>query len=156
MLLEGILFQTIIKSGNNLDPQVALYEIRTDILNDGGNLVATGGGPAYVEPTGRELNGDLEYTVAVRVNPPVQMDGGKYPGTDYWINLNPFCTNHNDPTCKTVSYQVSNTAEAINSYRLSAGVPDGTVFYWPSNGYLYTLCAESGYSGQQCGFISSA
>lgn len=154
VLIEGILFQTIMKNGDKLDPKAALYKIRSNIFDNGGTLVSEGGGPAYVEPTGRELNGDLEYTVAVRVNPPVQLDGGRYPGTDYWFTLAPYCTNQQDPVCKTVSYAVSNTESQTNSYHLSAGVVLGTVFYWPSFDYLYTQCFEDGYSGQQCVLIS--
>src|SRR5580698_2795114 len=101
VLVEGILFQIIIEGGKKLDPKSAIFEIRTDITDLGGTLIADGGGsPVYMQPTGRQFNGNPEYTIAVRVDPPVQLDGGtKRPGTNYWFNLLPFCTNQNDPTC---------------------------------------------------------
>lgn len=152
VLVEGLLFQTVIESGDKLDPKAALYEIRTNIIGTGGTLIASGGGLVNMQPTGRQFNGNLEYTVAVRVNPPVQLSGGrKPPGTAYWFNLLPFCTNQNDPTCLTVQYFVSNSSEQINSYNISAGVP-GVVFDWPNAAWVQ--CYEDGYTGQECAFIS--
>jgi hypothetical protein len=43
-MVEGLLFQTVIESGDKLDPKEAFYQIRTNITNNGGTLVAAGGG----------------------------------------------------------------------------------------------------------------
>ena len=151
VLVEGILFQIIIEDGERLDPKSATYEIRTDITDGGGTLIAAGGSPpVYMQPTGRQFNGNLEYTIAVRVNPPVQLDGGtKHPGTAYWFNLVPYCTNHGDPTCKTVQYFVSNTTQQTNGVRPFAQDFDGVVLVWPQFP-AFSLCDQDGFTGQQC------
>jgi hypothetical protein len=155
VLVEGVLFQTIVEFGDRLDPDLAEYQIRTNIVGTGGTVIASGAGPAYHQSTGRQFNGNPEYTIAVQLNPPVQLSGGDtYPGTEYWFNLVPFCTLHHDPTCQTVRYFVSNTAWQVNNYNLSFGVPDSTVFIWPNFDYDYSLCYDEGYNGQQCAFIS--
>lgn len=75
-----------------------------------------------MQPTGRSFNQYTEYTVAVRVNPPVQISGGMgFHGTKYWFNLTPECTNEGDPACETDQYFVSNvTAPVINGFRSNA------------------------------------
>jgi hypothetical protein len=44
VLVEGLLFQTVIEAGDKLDPKEAFYQIRTNITEEGGTLVASGGG----------------------------------------------------------------------------------------------------------------
>jgi hypothetical protein len=153
VLVEGVLFQTVVEFGDRIDPDIASYQIRTNIVGTGGTLIAEGGGRAYHQPTGRQFNGNLEYTIAVQVNPPVQLSGGSR-GTDYWFNLLPYCTLHHDPTCQTVRYFVSNTTEQVNNYNLRFGVVGGTVFDWPSFDYDFSPCYDEGYTDQQCAFIS--
>jgi hypothetical protein len=154
VMVEGLLFQTVIESGDKLDPKEAFYQIRTNITNNGGTLVAAGGGAVNMQPTGRQFNGNPEYTIAVRVSPPVQLSGGsKRPGTAYWFNLQPQCTNQNDPTCQTVQYFVSNSSVQVNSYNQSAGIAGSIVFVWP-NYPPFSYCYDDGYTDQECVFIS--
>jgi hypothetical protein len=153
VLIEGILFQTVIQDGDAFKYQTASYEIRTDVIGNGGTLVGAGGGFTAVKPTGRQFNGGTEYTIAVKVDPPVELDGGQYPGTEYWFNLTPNCTNQNNPTCQTISYLVSNTS-GINGLHLFASLADQIVFVWPQFNYNWSYCYEDGFSGQQCGLLS--
>jgi hypothetical protein len=116
--ISGILFQTMVQGGNKLDPKGAGWEIRTNPVGNGGTLVASGGGPVAMEPTGRQRDGDLEYTISINLNPPVQIAGGRtYPGTVYWFNVTPVCTNSRDPLCATIQYFLSDTTQQTNGVR---------------------------------------
>jgi hypothetical protein len=157
LLIEGILFQTDFESYDKLDPVEANWEIRTgNIIDDGGTLVAQGLSRASVQPTGRDFNGAPEYTVAVEVNPAVQLSGGNSrSGTEYWFNVLPYCTQKGNASCKSVHYFASNTVERLNSLRAFAQPGDqiflDSIFY----GYDWAQCfTVGGYNGAQCGSLS--
>ena len=156
ILVTGILFQIQIEGSPKLDPKGASWEIRSGLLtsNDGGTLIASGAIGAAVEPTGRTLNYP-EFTVAVKVNPPVQLEGGR-KGTIYWFNVEPPCVNSNDPDCNQPSQQyfVSNTTQQTNSLRGSLQVGGAGYIYANNSTYHYnwdTLCA-AGFAG--CSYVS--
>jgi len=153
ILVEGILFQTLFQFTNKLDPNVVTWQIRTDdIYENGGTLVASGSGTVFMQPTGRQLDGAVEYTLAVKVTPPVQLSGGSRHAMGYWFNLLPLCTNNQDPSCSTGIYYVSNTALETNAYHGSAQVPGGTVINSPLRGYQWDNLCELGITG--CARIS--
>jgi hypothetical protein len=140
LLIEGILFQIQFDGFDKLDPQEGDWEIRTDIYNNGGTLVASGGGQVAVQPTGRSFWGP-ENTVAVKVDPPVQISGGNsYGGTVYWFNLTPLCTNSRDSACKAAAYFASNSTQLTNSFRSFA----------QPGGEIVTESVHYGYDWQQC------
>lgn len=117
ILVEGILFQTLFEQINKMDPNGVSWEIRTgDIFGNGGTLVASGQGAVAMQPTGRSLSCCLEYTLAVKLNPAVQLTGGSPRGTTYWFNMTPQCTNTKDTACAFASYFVSNTTEQTNGF----------------------------------------
>jgi hypothetical protein len=155
VIVTGILFQIQISGAPKLDPKGAAWEIRSGLGDgaNGGTLIAFGQVGAAVEPTGRTLNYP-EFTVAVKVNPPVQLDGGR-KGTTYWFNVEPPCVNTHDPDCNQLSQQyfVSNTTQQTNSVR-GALQPVGDAFIYSSNEvYRYdwvNLCAL----GQGCDYLS--
>jgi hypothetical protein len=121
-LVEGILFQIIFDGVVKLDPNEATWEIRTGISEgDGGTLLASGQGFVAIQPTGRGGNGP-EYSVAVKVNPPISLSGGVY-----WFNLTPLCLNKRDPVCATDQYGVSNTTQRTNNFR-GFIQPSGEIF----------------------------
>jgi hypothetical protein len=129
-LVEGILFQIIFDGVVKLDPNEATWEIRTGISEgDGGTLIASGQGFVAIQPTGRGGNGP-EYSVAVKVNPPVSLSGGVY-----WFNLTPLCLNKHDSICATNQYGVSNTTQRTNNFR-GFLQPTGEIFV-NSEHYFY-------------------
>lgn len=157
LLIEGILFQVVFESYDKLDPQEANWEIRTgDIYDDGGTLVAQGLSRASVQPTGRDFNGGQEYTVAVQVEPPVQISGGNSrSGTEYWFNVLPYCTKMGNGLCKRVHYLASNTVEKLNSLRAFAQPGEEIVLNSAFYGYDWAQCATVGsYSDGQCDYLS--
>lgn len=119
LLIESILFQTLFQQTQKLDPKGASWEIRTgEVFGSGGTLVASGIGTVAMQPTGRQANGAVEYSLAVKVNPAVEISGGQSDhGTQYWFNLTPQCTNPNDPSCSSAVYYVSNTTNQANAFR---------------------------------------
>lgn len=153
ILIEGILFQTLFQFTNKLDPNLVTWQIRTDdIYGNGGTLVASGDGTPFAQPTGRQLDGAVEYSLAVKVNPPVQLSGDSHRGKGYWFNLLPLCTNNHDPACSTGAYYVSNTTRETHAYHGGAQVPGGTVINSPLRGYQWDNLCELGFIG--CGLIS--
>ena len=152
LLVEGILFQTVMPF-DTLDPKGVYWQIRTGIYGTGGNLIASGGGGVAIQPTGRELNGVPEYTIAVKLVPAVQIAGGsKYPGTTYWFNMLPQCTNKNDGVCKIANYMVSNSTQETNSLHSFAQPVDSIVLDAVLQDYI--TCTAAGYTGSQCAFLS--
>jgi hypothetical protein len=157
LLIEGILFQTVFEYYDQTDPQSAVWQIRTgDIFNNGGTLVAEGGAPLSTKPTGRSLNGWPEYTLAIEVNPPVQLSGGsRHPGTQYWFNFVPQCTAPNNPNCDDAQYLASNTTQQTNGFRAFAQPGETIVLDSSSYGYNWAQCASvGGYNGIQCSYLS--
>jgi hypothetical protein len=155
ILLEGILFQTVVEFGEGQRLEQATWEIRTNILDNGGNLIGSGTEPVYMQPTGRNYLGYPEYTVAVKLSQPVELDGGsQYPGTEYWFDLIPQCTNPQNGYCSLTQYFVSNTTEETNGFRAFAQTGGQVVLDWPSRGDDWTLCYESGYNSVQCDRLS--
>lgn len=149
--VEGLLVQTVIERGNGLDPKQAAFEIATDVVTGiGGTVVAGGVLPAAVQPTGRQFDGFPEYTIAVKLDPSVQLSGGKYPGTVYWFNLTPECLNPHDPYCYSVSYLESNSSATVNSFNLRLEQSGENDFVWPPQKYVFEPCDQSGYGGNQC------
>jgi hypothetical protein len=151
--IEGMLIQTVIEHGDKLDPKIATWQIRTNILNGtGGTLITAGSQYVAMQPTGRQFNGYPEYTIAVKTGS-IQLSGGSSDGgTDYWINLLPECTNPHDTACKYVQYYASNTTQETNSVHGRAQVVDGIVF--DAEGENFSPCYDNGYNGTQCALLS--
>jgi len=156
ILIQGILFQTLFVLTNELDPTQVTWEIRTgDIFNNGGTLVASGGGEVAMQPTGRLFNGGTEYTLAVRVNPAVELTGGQSPhGSQYWFNLMPECSNSQDPTCVSAQYYVTNTSTLVNAYNGRAQNLS-PVTNSATHGYEWEyVCNAYGVVGNKCAWLS--
>lgn len=152
--IEGILFQIQLFQPK-LDPNGVTWEIRADVTQgSGGTLIASGQGPVAMEPTGRTGDGP-EYTLAVKVNPPVSLSGGT-KGTVYWFNLTPQCTNKNDIVCSENQYGVSNTVDQTNSFR--GGLQAAAKIYLNSLSGPFTFDWEWAcnitQNGTQCGYLS--
>jgi len=148
ILVEGILFQTLIGTNSQLDPDEVTWQIRTDNITDnGGTLVAYGGYPPVIQPTGRQFNGLIEYTFAVRVYPPVKLSGGPRHEMGYWINLEPQCTNDQNPACLYGGFEVSNTNYQTNALHGEAQVPGGTIINSPLRFYYWEPLCQIGYRG---------
>jgi hypothetical protein len=122
VLVEGILFQVVFSGEDKLDPTETPWEIRTGISEgSGGALIASGQAFAHIQATGRFGDGP-EYSVALKVNPPVLLGAGTF-----WFNLTPQCRNKHDPACGSSQYSVSNTTLETNNFH-GALQPTGQIF----------------------------
>lgn len=91
------LFVNSIAYPTALDPIGTPWEIRTGIPiggGSGGTLIASGTDNGTMTPTGRNLNGTPEYTIAVTLTTPVILSSGTY-----WENVTPQCTNPSNSQC---------------------------------------------------------
>ena len=153
VLVEGILFQALFQSEFRLDPKVVPWQIRSgNIFADGGNLVASGSSGVLMQPTGRQVDGAVEYTVVAKVDPPLELNGGAPRGTEYWFNLMPQCTNSRDQVCHNIIYYVSNTTYETNSVRGAAQKGGLAVINSPLRGYQWETLCEIEFRG--CDWLS--
>jgi hypothetical protein len=132
-LLYGLLFQIQFDGTVKLDPDEATWEIRVGVSEgNGGTLIASGQSVAHLQQTGRGGNGP-EYSLAVKVSPPVTLNGGTY-----WFNVTPQCVKGNDRVCGSNQYGVSNTILEANNFR-GAIQPTGKMYInSQSASYPYT------------------
>jgi len=100
-----------------------------------------------MQATGRQIDGELEYTLATKVSPSVQLTGGTY-----WFNLTPLCTNRHDPSCKTAAYYVSNTTHLANAFRGTAQPGGVALINSPFRGYQWESICSLGLRG--CSWLS--
>ena len=151
LLIEGILFQVdeLVPNAHN-----ATWDIRTGVsLAFGGTSIASGEGPIERQATGRDFDGYSEFTTVMKVDPPVQIDGGNSDrGTRYWFNLTPTCVKQNN--CGRNQWFVSNTPHQVNNYR-GVAQPGGNIFIFSeAYGYNWDNWCDLGLNGQQCGSLS--
>src|SRR5580698_2101205 len=100
------------------DPQGAYWDIRSGLEHGGaGTSIASGSGAVAIQATGRYFNQYYEYTTLVNLNPPVELDGGRDHGTEYWFNLTPVCLETMHYECRIDEYWVSNTPDEANAFR---------------------------------------
>jgi hypothetical protein len=141
--------------GNNsaylgvFDPANGTYDIRTGITDgQGGKEVVTGTAAQTAVPTGRVPFGLVEYTISVNFPKPLTAT----PGTTYWINETPQCTNTQDESCNNEFYFLSNTTQETNGVNASAQ-PAGQL-YFNSNYFGFTWTnwcdASLGQNSEQC------
>jgi hypothetical protein len=151
--VEGILFQIqFLEQNTILDPDGVTWEIRKGVRDgSGGTVIASGQGPVSKEATGRTGSG-FEYTVRVKLDPPVQLSGGGGRGTIYWFNLTPQCTKRYNPACESNQYEVSNTTDQTNNFRGVAQAA-GQIFFDNTQTNWENVC-QFGFNGSQCGYLS--
>jgi hypothetical protein len=151
--ISGILFQTMIQRGNALDPKGAGWEIRTNnIWEGGGTLVASGQGAVAMEATGRSRDGDSEYTISIKLNPPVEISGGTTVGTVYWFNLTPVCDLRN-ALCSTIQYFVSDTTQQANGVRATLQQESRSIINSDHYPYVWEDLCDA-FPIQGCGYLS--
>lgn len=113
--ITGILFMISATAGA-FDPATATYDIRTGISEGkGGNGVASGSGPMSFA-----LYGNLGvYQTAVNLTKPLTVT----PGTRYWFNMQPQCTNSGNSACSTEQFYLVNTTQESNGLNAGAQPP---------------------------------
>lgn len=130
-LLYGLLFQIQFDGTVKLDPDEATWEIRYGVSEgNGGTPIASGQSVPHLQQTGRGGNGP-ECSLAVKVSPPVTLNGGTY-----WFNVTPQCVK--GKICDSNQYGVSNTTLETNNFR-GAIQPGGKMYInSQSASYPYT------------------
>lgn len=119
-VITGILFMTMAtQSGNIFDPATAPYDIRTGVSGgNAGKSVATGTGPLSYAPYGQVFGYTL-YETAVNLTKPFTVT----PGTRYWFNLQPQCTDSSNSTCSELQFFLGNTTQETNGLNAGAQPP---------------------------------
>jgi hypothetical protein len=144
-------------SGTFFDPATATYDIRTGVSEGmGGASVASGSGPQAAKKTGRILpyfSGSLpEYSTSVAFTAPFL----PVPGTTYWVNEYPQCTDSSNSNCSVEQDFVDNTTQRTNGINPGAQ-PMGMMFLNSAIlGYNWiNWCEPSvGLNMQQCAYLS--
>lgn len=113
-VITGILFIEIVTQ-EVFDPDTATYDIRTGVSSgNGGTSVASGTGTMSYQLYGQcqclEVETAVNLTKALTVT----------PGTTYWFNLQPQCTNSGDPACSEIQYFFPNTTQETNGLNAAA------------------------------------
>lgn len=155
VVVTGILFnQLATQSGDIFDPATATYDVRTDIASgNGGTSVASGSGKQYASPTGRSAFNYTEYATSVALTTPFV----PIPGTTYWVNESPQCTDSGNSICSALQYYASNTTQQSNSINGFAQ-PKGQMYF---NSAVFGFswinwCDPSlaNLNSQQCAYLS--
>lgn len=132
-VVTGILFMTISTiEGNVFDPATATYDIRTGVSNgNAGKSVASGSGPMTSALDGQFGGFFPIYETAVNLTTPFTVT----PGTRYWFNMTPQCTNSSNANCSSVEFLAANTTQETNGlnagaqppFQLFGGIPNNTL-----------------------------
>jgi hypothetical protein len=112
--VDGAFINTIADGYDGLDPSESSWSINSGVSEgDGGTAVGSGtstaSGTSFV-PTGRFPFGFTEYTLKVKISPPVTLPAGSY-----WLNITPQCTDAGNDSCY-VSQYFFDTTNGLNRY----------------------------------------
>lgn len=106
----GLLTNNLSNDDGVLDPKQAVWSISSGLsAGNPGMVIASGTAAAWVKSTGRGIDGSFEYTVRVGVSP-LRLGAG-----EYWLSVQPQCTNAGDEACTTAEFGVTNT-NGTNAY----------------------------------------
>ncbi len=134
------------------DPATGTYDVRTGITEgNGGSEFASGSGAQSSAATGRIAFGYPEYTTTVKFAKAITAT----PGTTYWANESPQCTNGNNASC-TEQYFASNTTQETNGVNASHQ-PAGQMYFESAYfGFTWANWCDSslGLNSDQCARLS--
>lgn len=129
-----------------IDPQTANWQFRTGVDEGyGGTLLASGTTAAQLNPTGRFALEFEEYQLLTRT--PVSLPKG-----NVWFDVQPNCTNENNPDCSNGRYFESDTdgLNGINSkFTVTSNTGMGPTLYSPEVEIEYASWCDDG--GVACG-----
>jgi hypothetical protein len=112
--VDGAFINTIADGYNGLDPSTSSWSISSGMSSgDAGTIVASGtstaAGTSFIA-TGRLPFGFTEYTLKVKISPPVVLSSGTY-----WLNITPQCTDESNGDCDIAQYFWDDTF-GLNNY----------------------------------------
>jgi hypothetical protein len=150
-VITGVFFNQIAtQSGDIFDPPTATYDIRIGLSEgNGGTSVASGSGPQRVQPTGRMLFGDVEYTTSVALDSPLVAPDGE----TIWVNESPQCTDGSNLICRDLQYYATNTTQKTGSVNGGAQ-PTGQIFFYDPLDFPWVNWCSLGLNAQQCADLS--
>lgn len=127
-VVTGIVFMEFDDTSNRFDPDIATYDIRTGVSEgNGGVSLASGSGKMAFKF--RSQCPFTTYETAVKLASPLEIT----PGTTYWFNLSPQCTDSGNSYCSgVVGYLENTTHEAFGLH--AAAQPAGQMFF--NSGYF--------------------
>jgi hypothetical protein len=144
--VDGAFINTIADGYNGLDPSTSSWSINSGLSEgNGGTVVGSGtsttAGTSFT-PTGREPFGFTEYSLKVKISPPVVLSAGTY-----WLNILPNCTDSGNADCDIAQYYWDNTF-GLNNYGI---IPPANQEYFNSSyfGFDYSNLCEVSSTGCQ-------
>jgi hypothetical protein len=147
-MITGILFISIAESSGDFDPDTATYDIRTGVSQgNGGSSVASGSGAMSYSSYGQCPI--VAYQTAVTLTSPLTVT----PGTTYWVNLSPQCTDSGNPNCDT-QFFVYNTTQEMNGLHPGVQPPEQMFFNSAFIGYNWTNWCSILQNDQACARLS--
>jgi hypothetical protein len=144
--VDGAFINTITDGYNGLDPSTSSWSINSGLSEgDGGTVVGSGTSTASgttFTPTGREPFGFTEYSLKIKISPPVVLAAGTY-----WLNITPQCTDSGNSDCDIAQYYWDNTF-GLNNY---SKVPPSSDSFFNSSyfGFDYSNLCEVSATGCQ-------
>jgi hypothetical protein len=136
VVITGILFMEYDDTSRYFDPDTATYDIRTGVSeSNGGVSIASGSAKMAYQMISRCPF--VTFETAVYLSSPVTVT----PGTTYWFNLSPQCTNPGNDYCNFVPGYLENTTQESNGLHAGAQPPGQMFFNSAYFGYTWAnLC----------------
>lgn len=134
-----------------IDPQTASWDFRIGISEGiGGTSIGSGTSTAVLTDTGRNAFGYEEYELLTRT--PVSLPSGKV-----WFDVQPNCTNNNDPACNTDPVQgFESDTDGLNGintkFTVTSRTGMGPTFFCTEN----FLCGDFGNWESWCNDVGQA
>jgi hypothetical protein len=152
-MITGVLFalDAISTGSNDFDPATATYDIRTGVSEEnGGTSVAGGSGPLSLSLNGKCPS--IFWAASVTLTSPLTVT----PGTTYWVNLSPQCTDSGNQNCQGEPFYVVNTTQETNGIHASVQPPGQMFFNSAFFGYTWAnWCDPSlGQNAESCARLS--
>lgn len=146
--IKGLFTNDLSNNGGVLDPKQAAWSVSSGMsTGDPGTVIASGTATPTVQPTGRSVDTFVEYTVRVGI-PQLTLGAG-----EYWLQVQPQCTNTGDDACTTAEFSISNT-NGTNAY----GPPQAPNASFENSDFLgadyLPLCQFDG-GGGTCRWVSA-
>lgn len=125
-----------------IDPQTANWDFRIGVSEwNGGTSIAHGTTPAQLTTTGRSAFGYEEYELLTRTSLSL-------PKGNVWFDVQPNCTNENDPDCNAEPRYFESDTDGLNGinskFTVTSNTGMGPTFFGDIFGMWSSWCTDLG------------